>query len=914
MSQNNGSDRSLRCDMNRRTFIGAATGVGLAAAGALGTMPLFAREADADEQAGGPDETVYSWCRGCVLPPCGIKVDVKNGVVDGLSGTPGYPTNNGALCPRGNAAPLSLYNPYRVKTPVKRTNPEKGLDIDPGWVEISWDEAYSTIAQKLKEVRDKDPREFVFMNGFSRVQSMIEGEEWCTVYGTPNYIECDGPTCSIHFGPASLVGNFLGPTADLTYCNYLIQFGRGETATSGYAMNIGQFSDAVNRGMKVVAIDPRCTIEGSKGEWVPIKPGADMAFILAMQEVMVHEIGLDKLDVNFIKQRTNAPYLIGDDGHYIRDAETKKPLIWNAAANQAVPFDDASVQDYVIDGEYEVNGQACRPAFVVYADSLKDYTPEWAEEVSTVPASTIRRIANEFVDAACIGSTVKVGEAPMPYRPVAIEIDRGAGTQQNGALFNCATIITMMLVGCLDYPGGGIGTTAAQHRASQTFVALAPDADGTVAPKLEASPARDRIVWPPQKIDGHSFFPYGHDCPHLAIDAILDPETYYIDYKPRVMSIWGGNPILHLYSPSKVEEALKKMEFIFTISYSLDEPTMLADIVLPESTGLERYAAASRAAKCPGPNGSIMQKVFPLVAQQVVTPIYDSKQPEEIWMELADRLDMLTGEDGLNAMINSSVLSPVKYTEDAHLDINKRYSPKELANVTMQAVAGPDCNIDAVRNVPETPGTFMPVIASYPSSAFPMGKTRYALYMETLLSRGENLVEQFKEHDVKIPGGFTYDEILDRYSPVAKWIDRRSTPKEGFDLMAVNWKTNTHSFGSNGSMENPWLLKAAELNQFNGKVCINPEAAERLGIKDGDIVNVESSDSGESITGPAFITSTMHKDVIGISGIYGLSSPFVNPAGKGGLHFNKLMSSDAKDIDPISASFDGVHYVRVTKA
>src|SRR3989338_6783726 len=83
---------------------------------------------------------------------CGIRVQVKDGVVVGIEGDPNHPQNRGNMCAKGKAGVMNAYNPSRVTVPLKRTNPKKGLDVDPGWKEISWDEALDTIAAKLDPI------------------------------------------------------------------------------------------------------------------------------------------------------------------------------------------------------------------------------------------------------------------------------------------------------------------------------------------------------------------------------------------------------------------------------------------------------------------------------------------------------------------------------------------------------------------------------------------------------------------------------------------------------------------------------------------------------------------------------------------------------------------------------------------
>ena len=87
---------------------------------------------------------VTTSCGMCYIG-CGIKVLVENGVVVNIEGNPDSPQNRGKMCAKGKAGFMNLYNPNRVKVPLKRTNPEKGLHVDPGWVEISWKEAIDTV-------------------------------------------------------------------------------------------------------------------------------------------------------------------------------------------------------------------------------------------------------------------------------------------------------------------------------------------------------------------------------------------------------------------------------------------------------------------------------------------------------------------------------------------------------------------------------------------------------------------------------------------------------------------------------------------------------------------------------------------------------------------------------------------------
>ena len=94
------------------------------------------------------DRWIPTACGAC-YSVCALLVHRVNGTVVKIEGNPDSATNLGRLCPRGVSGIMTLYNPHRVNVPLKRTNPRKGLEIDPGWVEISWEEGLETIAARL---------------------------------------------------------------------------------------------------------------------------------------------------------------------------------------------------------------------------------------------------------------------------------------------------------------------------------------------------------------------------------------------------------------------------------------------------------------------------------------------------------------------------------------------------------------------------------------------------------------------------------------------------------------------------------------------------------------------------------------------------------------------------------------------
>lgn len=108
------------------------------------------------------DVQLKTTCYGCSAATCGMIAHRVNGVVVSVEGDPECPFSQGKLCAKGQAQIMMAYSTRRVTKPLKRTNPEKGIGVDPQWVEISYAEAVQISAAKLKECKEIDPAGLVF--------------------------------------------------------------------------------------------------------------------------------------------------------------------------------------------------------------------------------------------------------------------------------------------------------------------------------------------------------------------------------------------------------------------------------------------------------------------------------------------------------------------------------------------------------------------------------------------------------------------------------------------------------------------------------------------------------------------------------------------------------------------------------
>ena len=281
----------------------------------------------------------------------------------------------------------------------------------------------------LRRSGNKDPRALVICEGWGQRDTILR-QPFGQAFGTPNETGSHGALCTVHYPSGLVHAGYPVAIVDLEYCQYHITLGRSLGPNFGIVPGMRRFSKAIERGMKLVVVDPRSSYEASKGEWVPIRPGTDLAFLLAMAHVMLHEIRV--FDVWFLKNRTNGPYLIDGEGRVLRDPETRKAPDVGSGREQGQALQCRVQGHRPVSGSFTVNGVACRTGFDLVKEEYAKYTPEWAEEITTVPAKTIRRIAREFVENARIGSTIEIDGFTFPFRPVSLNVERNVTNRRGG--------------------------------------------------------------------------------------------------------------------------------------------------------------------------------------------------------------------------------------------------------------------------------------------------------------------------------------------------------------------------------------------------------------------------------------------------------------------------------------------------
>ncbi len=842
------------------------------------------------------EQTRVTACRMCGNKAwCTAIVTIREGVVVGIEGDPSNPISQGKLCQRGQSAIFNLYNPYRVTSPMKRTNPRKGLDQDPGWVEISWEEALSAVADRLRKIREQDPRKFAHLWGFGGDWWIVQHEAFLPAFGSPNLLRSHGVLCPVHYGCSLVQGSMLDKQ-DVEYCEYLVTVGGSLGPNLGGAHATRALAKARDRGMKIIVVDPRCSPEATLAdEWIPIRPGTDLAFSLSMLHVAMNEIGI--FDEPFLKQRTNAVYLLGEDGRYARDAKSGKPLVWDPVEGISRTFDDPDIKDYALEGRFRVDDRQLTTAFTLVKEAMKGYTPEWAEQITTVPAVTIRRVAGEFIAAAHIGETITLDGVEFPFRPALVKGERGSYSRRGGAYQHLVHKMLNMLVGSLDVPGGDQG--------SDTGPALSPGMDGVVSPKREAIP----VPWKyPPDVDLAQFYPHRHTTPYLAWKTVLDPQKYGVDYELDTLMIYGGNPVTNCADPQETITALCKIPFIATIAYIHDEVTALSDILLPENARLERYGiqGVGTGHSVQVQDADILQAHGVLARVPVLPAQYNTRQADDIYLDLAERVGFLYGKGGLNDHLNR-----LWNIHGLHkLDLYTRYDTAEILDRVLKSGFGVEQGLEYFQNAGIYSKPFSQA-ESYNYYYFPMGTTRHPFYFEQLMLDGDSLRQHLAEQHLTIPGQDMTD-VWRFYQPIPQWVGRpddHAGPE--YDLIAMNWSTPQFRMHNSDQTGNPVINDVAgETDPYLFVILMNKETAGRKGLLDGDEITVQAYWGGRT-QGKLKVTNLLHPDAVGIPGINGFPTVHGNPLRNQGPNFNLLLNSTEGSFDPLHGGIDRNPRVKV---
>ncbi|MFO1378051.1 MAG: molybdopterin-dependent oxidoreductase [Steroidobacteraceae bacterium] len=853
------------------------------------------------------DVWLKTTCYGCPAATCGMLAHRVNGVVVEVAGDPESPYSQGRLCAKGQAQIMMAYSTRRVTKPLKRTNPEKGIGVDPQWVEISYDEAIRIAAAELKRCREKNPAGLVFSTADFSTLTWFTGALLGS-FGSPNHASGGKVFCGNNVHPVlqQVHGGF-HVQPDLHHCNYLMLFGSNKGAMSNWAAVSAtiKMADARRRGMRLVVVDPWCSNAAAiADEWVPIRPGTDGAFVLAMLNVLVNEI--DLFDRDFVARLTNGPYLVrDDDGHYARDPATNKPMMYDRRDGRAKCHDDPTLTEPALEGSFDVAGVACRPAFAKLKEHLAKYPPERVEEITTVPAATIRRIAREFGEAAAIGTTVDIEGHTLPLRPACAHWYKGVSQHARGYEQGMAIAMLNTLVGAVDVPGGLLSDAVYVHHpkfsAHSTWLGKGGspgEFEGLLTPGgvatyggVFAPPYPPREVKAPAGLSATALAPLGLNLWATAKVNVLHPEQFNhrIPHEPDVYVQVVSNDLVNEGSPKAQAEWHRKFRFHIAIVPVVDETAEFADIVFPTQTQLERLDMAAN--NSGDVLGTAVTDDYCLNLRQ---PVVESgyRHFVDIWSDLVEAVGYLPE-------YNRALNDRLELEGAFRLEPDRKYEHRELTDRWIRSMTGGEMTLAEVGRQGFLKWA-KTVRERYPRPFF---TARIPVYFEHFIEAGRRVKERADAM------GIAWD--VSRYVPLPDWVPSPgfADDTDGFAFHGVTykWPFLTGTF----SQFNPWLSELSRAHPYAGRIVINRKVAGSLGIADGDRVRVENRRGGQ-VEGIAKLSECIHPECLGMDhagGHWARSQPHA----KNGVHYGTLIEYEMSNIDNMNGALGASPKLRISR-
>ncbi len=771
-------------EIKRRDFLKITGAAGAALTMSLPALNAFASTGESPAEAlTAAESTQGQWipstCQSCTAW-CPIEILVQDGRAVKVRGNQLCKANHGYCCPKGHMGLQLVYDPDRIKMPLKRTNPEKGRGVDPRFVPISWDEALDTIAERMVALRNNgESHKFLLMRGrYSPTTQAIGYGIFPALFGSPNNIS-HSAICAEgeKFGPYFTEGFWGYRDYDLANTRYLLIWGCDPLSSNRQLPNtIHRFSNVLDKGT-VAVVDPRFSTSAAKAQhWLPVKPGEDGALALAMAHVILTKGLWHK--------------------HFVGDFRDRRNRF---VAGAAVGEDDFN--------EIHTHGLA-----QWWNLALKDATPEWAAGKTGISEELIVKVAEDMGRAA-----------PR----VAVWMGPGPVMSPRGAYTSSAIHALNGLLGSVDNEGGTLRQPSVptgklpDHDAYMDDIAR----EGRKKPKIDQ---RGTKKFPAMARGRAGSGVVTNNVPN----AVLAEDPYDI----KVAIGYWNNFNYSGHDTRRWDEAMAKIPFYVQVTTHASEMAQFADIVLPAP--LSPYEQINIISNKANTYAHLS------IQQPVIKRLWDTKpfETEIVWL-LAEKMkqkgfanlfdyfskefkDPETGKTPTSAwefaeitakIFSQPVWAPDKPLKGDKIDGWEDFKEKGIYN--------------------SEPYSFRKLWGDFGTAT-----KKFEFYSETLKKAlAEHAAKHNTDiDDILATAQYTgWGEMafVPHYEPPLRVDDEQRYP-----LLFIDYKSRLN--GEGRSQNAPWYYEFKKVDlgdeRWEDVIKVNPEDARQIGIRTGDMVRVTS--------------------------------------------------------------------------
>lgn len=723
----------MKVEISRRKFLQGTVALTVLGGTTLSGADVLAKSAEKEKLSG--NRKIPTVCEMCVNK-CAAIAQVEDGIVKKLDPNPYFPKSRNMLCARGVAGIKALYDPDRLKYPMIRV----GKRGDGRFKKVTWNEAYEYIKDKMVQILDEeeDNRSCI---GYCAGEGLAEHTFKSFMQqkiGSANFLNhstiCLQTAVS---GFALTLGGY--GQADLENAKYVIMAGANRAEAILTPDTPDLFKRTRGRGAELVVVDPRYTKTAVHADtYLPIKPGTDLAFVLALTYVSLKEQLYNK---TFVEDNFN-------------DFETYKNHILS-----------------------------------------NNYTSEWAEKITGIPAKDINKVAHDFMAAA----------------PQAIYYQGRRSTwSSNDFQLRRAMALFTALGGGIDVKGGivfGKTLPLGEHSINAPLYFNAQ-------PRIEQDKAAiigatgSWVAWRDMVAEGNTPYPI------------------------RGMFVYKQNPVLSVPDSNKTRKMLEKLDLVVVIDTMPSDTAMLADVILPECTYLEREDPIK---SFPGVEPAIVLR------QKVIDPMFDTKPVIDIVRGMAKKLTNplweITKKYDMDVQAELENAPEEQYFKEWGFDLAEPYlHSQEEINKHMFVTAHGEKAWKQLREkgvyYQEMQGSFKK-IDNNTYEHYPIAKKTYSVLELVDKAEGGNK-RIFNTPSKKIECNLA--SMTDRgIDAMPTWHDKDYVKVPAGKYKFITGRHAQHT--QNATQNNVILLELLPENVL----WINDEEAKKMGVKHDDLVEVKSS-------------------------------------------------------------------------